>query len=115
VAPARLRFIPFIAAEQESIHILPYGDSCHMVKYENQTLTNQVFQLEESWFVNCVLKGCTIFYSGGSFELERTRMENCTWKFQNEAQRTCGLLQQIGLLQIQQTLPQMTQQSAPVN
>lgn len=86
-----------------------------MKKFENQTLANQVFQLEECWFVNCILKGCTVFYSGGSYEMENTRMENCQWKFQDEAQRTCTLLSQIGLLPIPQTLPQTLQPSGQVN
>jgi hypothetical protein len=67
-------------------------------KYEGQTLDRKTFKLEECWFVNCVLRDCTIFYSGGSYEFENTRFENCQWKFQDEAQRTCVLLSQIGLL-----------------
>jgi hypothetical protein len=86
-----------------------------ITKYQNQTLNDQAFQLEECWFVNCVLRNCTIFYSGGSYEMEQTRMENCSWKFQNEAQRTCTLLSQIGLLPIPQTLPQTTQRTDQVN
>jgi hypothetical protein len=35
--------------------------------YEGQTFTNKAFNLEECWFVNCVLKECVIFYSGGSY------------------------------------------------
>jgi hypothetical protein len=69
-----------------------------MTKYQNQTLTGQAFQIEDCWFVNCVLKECTIFFSGGSYEMENTSFQNCQWKFQNEAQRTCQLLSQIGLL-----------------
>ena len=42
------------------------------------------------------------FAAGGSYELENARFENCQWKFQNEAQRTCVLLNQIGLLPGQQ-------------
>jgi hypothetical protein len=86
-----------------------------ITKYQNQTLVDRAFQLEECWFVNCVLKGCTIFYAGGSYELEQTRMENCQWKFQNEAQRTCTLLSQIGLLPSPQIHPQTLQPSGPVN
>ena len=66
-------------------------------KYEGQTFAGKVFKLEECWFVNCVLRDCTIFYSGGSYEFENTKFEACQWKFQDEAQRTV-LLNQIGLL-----------------
>lgn len=86
-----------------------------ITKYQNQTFTNQTFQLEECWFVHCVLKECTIFFSGGSFDMETTSFQNCQWKFQNEAQRTCQLLAQIGLLPPMQSLPQTTQQPGQVN
>jgi hypothetical protein len=86
-----------------------------ITKHVNQTFTGATFQLEECWFVNCVLRQCTIFYRGGSYELENARFENCQWKFQNEAQRTCVLLSQIGLLPAQQP-PQalLTLSSGPV-
>jgi hypothetical protein len=84
-------------------------------KYQNQSFTNETFQLEECWFVNCVLKNCTIFFAGGSYEMEQTSFENCQYKFQNEAQRTCQLLGQIGVLPIPQTIPQTTQPPNQVN
>jgi hypothetical protein len=87
-----------------------------MTKYQNQTLTGQAFQLEDCWFVNCVLKNCTLFFSGGSWELENTTFESCQWKFQNEAQRTCQLLGMIGLLPPMQMPLQMNPQpTGPVN
>ncbi len=85
-----------------------------ITKYDGQTFTAKVFQLEECWFVNCVLRQCTIFYAGGSYELENARFENCQWKFQDRAQRTCLLLTQIGLLRIQQTPPPMTLSTGPI-
>jgi hypothetical protein len=86
-----------------------------ITKYQNQNFTSQTFVLEESWFVNCVLTECTVFFSGGSFEMETTRFENCQWKFRDEAQRTCLLLSQIGLLPPMQSLPQTKQPSGQVN
>ena len=86
-----------------------------ITKYEGQTFTKKAFQLEECWFVNCVLKECTIFFSGGSFELENARFENCQWKFQNEAQRTMQLMTMIGLIKVQQTPPKSTLNTGPVN
>lgn len=84
-------------------------------KYQNQSFINETFQLEECWFVNCVLKNCTIFFSGGSYEMEQTSFENCQYKFQNEAQRTCQLLGQIGALPPPQAIPQRTQPPNQVN
>jgi hypothetical protein len=86
-----------------------------ITKYEGQTFTRKVFQLEESWFVNCVLRECTIFYSGGAYELENARFENCQWKFQNEAQRMFVLMTQIGLILTQQMPPQSILTTGPVN
>lgn len=80
-----------------------------ITKYEGRTLTEQVFQLEECWFVNCVLRDCRIFYSGGSYIFENTRFENCQWTFQNQAHQTFLLLQNIGLLKAGQVPPQQFQ------
>jgi hypothetical protein len=86
-----------------------------ITKYEDQTFTKKTFQLEECWFVNCVLRECTIFYSGGSYEMENARLENCQWKFQNEAQRTFLLLTQIGVIKAQQIPPQSILSTKPMN
>ncbi|HEU4413564.1 MAG TPA: hypothetical protein VFT65_02190 [Candidatus Angelobacter sp.] len=77
-----------------------------ITKYEGRTLTKQVFQLEECWFVNCVLRECTIFYAGGAFEVMNTAFDNCQWKFQGPANTTCQLLTMIGLIKPGQAPPQ---------
>jgi hypothetical protein len=86
-------------------------------KFENQTLVGQIFRAEECWFVQCTLKNCVFYYSGGPFELENCRLENCQWKFQGSAQQTVGLLSTIGLLPIQPTHLQVTKMpsTGPVN
>jgi hypothetical protein len=76
-----------------------------ITKYEGRTFTNQVFQLEECWFMNCVLRECVIFYSGGPYEFSNLTFENCQWKFQGSASQTVQLLNQIGLLRAGQTPP----------
>ena len=82
-----------------------------MTRYEGRTFSKQVFQLEESWFVNCVLRECYIFYAGGAYLWENTTFGNCDWKFQGEAAQTVNLLVQIGLLKQGQTPPQKLQSS----
>ncbi len=77
-----------------------------ITKYEGQTFTKKVFQLEECWFVNCVLRECTMFYSGGAYEVDNTTFDNCEWKFQNEARNTFFLLTNIGMLRAEQIPPQ---------
>ena len=87
-----------------------------MVKYMNKTFAGEVFQIEECYFVNCVLKECVLFYGGGTFEWENTTFENCQWKFQNEARNTLQLLMTIGLLPAQQKPPEtMTTTSKMMN
>ncbi|HKT12278.1 MAG TPA: hypothetical protein VJV96_10740 [Candidatus Angelobacter sp.] len=82
-----------------------------ITRYEGRTFTKQVFQLEECWFVNCVLRECSIFYNGGSYIWENTTFENCDWKFQGAGALTVNLLMQIGLLKPGQTPPQKLQSS----
>ncbi len=69
-----------------------------MTKYEGQTLTNQAFQMEECWFVNCTLVNCAMFYSGGRAMWENTNFQNCQWKFQEQALATIQVLTLIGLM-----------------
>jgi hypothetical protein len=86
-----------------------------VTKYEGQTFTKKVFQLEECWFVNCVLRECTIFYSGGAYEVDNATFDNCEWKFQNEARNTFFLLTNIGMLRAEQIPPQAILNSGPIH
>ena len=86
-----------------------------VTKYEGQTFTKKVFQLEECWFINCVLRECTIFYSGGAYEVENATFDNCEWKFQNEARNTFFLLTNIGMLRAEQIPPQAILNSGPIH
>jgi hypothetical protein len=52
-----------------------------ITKYEGQTLTKQSFVIEECCFMNCVLKECDLFYSGGDVEWMNSPLENCRWHF----------------------------------
>jgi len=89
--------------------------SMPITKYEGRTLTNQVFQLEECWFVNCVLRQCRIFYGGGSYLFENTSFDNCQWTFQGPANQTMQLLSMIGLLKQGQDPPPTPQSSGPMH
>ncbi len=86
-----------------------------VTKYEGQTFTKKVFQLEECWFVNCVLRECTIFYSGGAYEVDNATFDNCEWKFRNEARNTFFLLTNIGMLRAEQIPPQAILNSGPIH
>ncbi|HET9100379.1 MAG TPA: hypothetical protein VFN62_08305 [Acidobacteriaceae bacterium] len=69
-----------------------------ITKYEGITLTKKVIVLEETWLVNCVLRECVIFYSGGSFDVVNATFDSCEWKFQGAAQMTFSLMSMIGLI-----------------
>jgi hypothetical protein len=69
-----------------------------ITKYEGITLTKKVIVLEETWLVNCVLRECVIFYSGGPFDVVNATFDSCEWKFQGAAQLTFSLMSMIGLI-----------------
>jgi hypothetical protein len=93
------------------MHQISWSHGMAVTRYEGRTFTKQVFQLEECWFVNCILRECHLFYSGGSYLWENTTFENCDWKFQNAAAQTVNLLIQIGLLKQGQAPPATLQSS----
>ena len=69
-----------------------------ITKYEGMTLAKKVIVLEETWLVNCVLRECVIFYSGGPFDMVNATFDRCEWKLQGSAQLTFSLMTMIGLI-----------------
>jgi len=69
-----------------------------MEKFDNQNLEKQQFVLEETIFINCVLKRCDLFYSGGDFMLKGTKLQECQVFFLGAAKTTRSLLQALGML-----------------
>ncbi|MGB9030703.1 MAG: hypothetical protein WCC27_11340 [Acidobacteriaceae bacterium] len=86
-----------------------------ITKYENQTFENMAFLLEECFFVNCVLKECDLFYSGGDADWTNVRWENCRWHFRGPALKTIQLLQVTGALPRQQPPPTVLASSSKMN
>jgi hypothetical protein len=79
--------------------------------HNNETLKNATFALDEHAFFNCKLSNCTLVYSGGSYEFQNLQLENCQWKFRNDAALTIQLLLSIGMLKPGQGPPQNFQGS----
>ncbi len=86
-----------------------------MTKYENKTIQKTTLVAEDCYFINCVLKDCDVFYSGGDFELANVTFEDCRWHFRGSALKTVQLQQTIGMLKPNMTVVPPTQNLAKAN
>ena len=73
--------------------------------HEGATLTGVSLVVEEHVFINCKLKNCRLYYSGGAFEWINTSFENCNWNFRGPARDTFQLLITLGMLKQGQVPP----------
>jgi hypothetical protein len=71
-----------------------------MKSIENQVSAGEVITLDDKHFINCQLRNCTLFYSGGDFALTNTKVENCQVTLSGAAQRTVALLGMVGALSL---------------
>jgi hypothetical protein len=86
-----------------------------ITRYEGKTFEKQSFVLEECHFVNCALKDCDLFYSGGEADWLNVRFENCRWHWQHGAARTFRLLTNLGMLKPPPAQPQPVTSSKMMN
>jgi hypothetical protein len=70
--------------------------------YRDKTLTSQEFNLEEVAFINCIVRDCDLFYSGGDFDWQGGQFQNCRFHFRGAAKNTLLLFQMIGMVPTQQ-------------
>lgn len=74
-------------------------------RYDNQQFKNKAFVVEESFFVNCVLNDCDLFYSGGDFEWVNASFVNCRWHWRGPASQAFRIFQSLGMLKEQAAIP----------
>jgi hypothetical protein len=93
------------------------GQEAYMsiTKYEGQTLSKLSLVIEDCCFLNCVLKECDLFYSGGDVEWMNTQMMNCQWHFRGPALKTIQLAQLMGMLKTPQIVPPFPASSSKMN
>lgn len=80
--------------------------------YEDKTMSDQTFILEENVFLNCTLKNCDVFYSGGDFEFVNLKLDNTRFHFRGAAKNTQMLFQTIGLLKEPSQVPSQISMSS---
>lgn len=77
-----------------------------ITKYDGKTLEKQHFVMEESYFVNCVLKDCDLFYAGGDYDWLNVTFENCRWHWRGPAGKMFQLATAMGMLKTSGIPPQ---------
>jgi hypothetical protein len=80
--------------------------------YEDKSLSDQSFVLEESVFMRCTLKNCDLFYSGGDFEFVELKLDNCRFHFRGPAKNTQMLCLTLGMLRDPSQLPKQVTMSS---
>jgi hypothetical protein len=86
-----------------------------MEKYEGKTLNKAVFVVEDCFLINCVLRDCDLFYSGGDFECVNVQFQDCRWHFRGPALKTMQMMQTIGMLKPVQIAPPTPASSSMMN
>jgi len=66
--------------------------------YNGQAIQKRSLDLDDCFFINCVVKDCDIFYSGGDAQWQESKFENCRFHFRGTALRTIALAQLLGLM-----------------
>jgi len=63
---------------------------------ENETFEGRTISLDDCVLVKCVLRNCTLHYSGGEFHWQDTVFEGCNFHLVGAAQRTAAFLANTG-------------------
>jgi hypothetical protein len=66
--------------------------------YRDKNMSDQVFEIEESYFFDCTLKNCDLLYSGGDFQIVNLTLVDCRVHFRGPAKSTVALLQLLRMI-----------------
>ena len=66
-----------------------------MKKIANQTYRHQNVVLDDTAYEGCILEGCTLLYSGGTFNLKDNGLVQCRLVMNGSAANTMDLLQRL--------------------
>ncbi len=64
----------------------------------SQSRVGVSFKIDDTHFIDCLFTNCTLEYSGGPVEFERTTMRGCRYVFFGRAKRTVKFLQAVELM-----------------
>ena len=79
--------------------------------FKDQAFEESSFVLEEVCFINCVVRNCDFFYSGGDFKWINTTFEACRFHWRGPAKNALALFQAMGMLKVQAPPPNLTKSS----
>jgi hypothetical protein len=82
-----------------------------METIRDQKFSGRTFVVDDIVFINCQLKDCDLYFSGGDFEWTNTNFDSCRFHWRGPAASTVRLLQSLGLLRPpdqQQQIPATT-------
>ena len=63
----------------------------------NQDLKDAAIDLDDHYFESCTLIGCTLLFSGKTFEMQNCRIVDCRIRLAGEAARMVQLLAQLDI------------------
>ncbi len=76
-----------------------------METFRDQKFAGRSFIVDEVVFINCQLKDCDLYYSGGDFDWTNASFDGCRFHWRAAAKRTVDLLRLIGALKEQSQGP----------
>jgi hypothetical protein len=80
--------------------------------HRDKNISDQTFVLEENVFIDCTLKDCDLFYSGGDVEIVNVKLDNSRVHFRGEAKNTMALMQTLRMISGPVQLPPQTTTSS---